>query len=57
MESSKLVKYMSLVLLVFQTTSIVIVIRYSRTTPDEEKGRYLSSTAVVGKVLFNMFSN
>ena len=57
MESSKLVKYMSLVLLVFQTTSIVVVIRYSRTTPDEEKGRYLSSTAVVGKVLFNMFSN
>jgi UDP-sugar transporter A1/2/3 len=40
----KLLKYVSLFLLVLHTTSMVVVVRYSRTI--EAKERYLSSTAV-----------
>ena len=40
----KLLKYVSLFLLVLHTTSMVVVVRYSRTI--ETKERYLSSTAV-----------
>nr|XP_033772118.1 UDP-N-acetylglucosamine transporter [Geotrypetes seraphini]XP_033772119.1 UDP-N-acetylglucosamine transporter [Geotrypetes seraphini]XP_033772120.1 UDP-N-acetylglucosamine transporter [Geotrypetes seraphini]XP_033772121.1 UDP-N-acetylglucosamine transporter [Geotrypetes seraphini] len=43
--SSRL-KYLSLGILVFQTTSLVLTMRYSRTLK-EEGPRYLSSTAVV----------
>lgn len=39
-------KYLSLSILVFQTTSLVLTMRYSRTLK-EEGPRYLSSTAVV----------
>ncbi|KAI2518042.1 solute carrier family 35 member A3 [Homo sapiens] len=39
-------KYVSLGILVFQTTSLVLTMRYSRTLK-EEGPRYLSSTAVV----------
>lgn len=39
-------KYLSLGILVFQTTSLVLTMRYSRTLK-EEGPRYLSSTAVV----------
>ena len=46
------IKYLSLVLLILQTTSLVLVMRYSRTNAvKSESGdkelRYLSSTAVV----------
>ena len=40
------IKYLSLVLLILQTTGVVLVMRYSRTSSDS-KDRYLSSTAVV----------
>uniref|UniRef100_A0A7N4PBH5 Solute carrier family 35 member A3 n=1 Tax=Sarcophilus harrisii TaxID=9305 RepID=A0A7N4PBH5_SARHA len=39
-------KYLSLGILVFQTTSLVLTMRYSRTLK-EDGPRYLSSTAVV----------
>lgn len=50
--SDKFVKYMSLILLILQTSSLVLVMRYSRTAElTNENGkkitRYLSSTAVV----------
>jgi solute carrier family 35 (UDP-sugar transporter), member A1/2/3 len=46
------IKYLSLILLILQTTSLVLVMRYSRTnavkSDDGTKDlRYLSSTAVV----------
>lgn len=44
MESN--LKYISLGILVFQTTSLVLTMRYSRTFK-EEGPRYLASTAVV----------
>ncbi len=54
---SNFIKYLSLILLVFQTTSAVLLLRYSRTVSTKtengtEAKRYLSSTAVVcGEVL------
>ncbi|RNA29522.1 UDP-N-acetylglucosamine transporter [Brachionus plicatilis] len=50
--SDKFIKYLSLVLLILQTSSLVLVMRYSRTASvSNENGkqgqRYLSSTAVV----------
>ncbi|XP_009072576.1 PREDICTED: UDP-N-acetylglucosamine transporter [Acanthisitta chloris] len=45
-EMSTNLKYLSLGILVFQTTSLVLTMRYSRTLK-EEGPRYLSSTAVV----------
>ncbi len=54
---SNFIKYFSLILLVFQTTSAVLLLRYSRiVAPKTENGveakRYLSSTAVVcGEIL------
>nr|XP_038039066.1 UDP-N-acetylglucosamine transporter isoform X18 [Anas platyrhynchos] len=45
-EMSTNLKYLSLSILVFQTTSLVLTMRYSRTLK-EEGPRYLSSTAVV----------
>lgn len=45
-EMSANLKYLSLGILVFQTTSLVLTMRYSRTLK-EEGPRYLSSTAVV----------
>ncbi len=45
------IKYFSLILLIFQTSSLVLVMRYSRTASTQsengESKRYLSSTAVV----------
>lgn len=41
------IKYLSLVLLILQTTSLVLVMRYSRTVETPGTQRYLSSTAVV----------
>ncbi|KAM9790000.1 UDP-N-acetylglucosamine transporter-like [Neosynchiropus ocellatus] len=46
MVSAHRLKYMSLVVLVFQTTSLVLTMRYSRTLK-EEGPRYLASSAVV----------
>ena len=50
--NNNFIKYFSLSLLIIQTTSLVLVMRYSRTvTTKNENGevadRYLSSTAVV----------
>ncbi|CAJ0601375.1 unnamed protein product [Cylicocyclus nassatus] len=44
--SSKNLKYVSLVVLIAQTTALVLILRYSR-TQKHEGPRYLSSTAVV----------
>lgn len=43
------IKYLSLILLILQTTGVVLVMRYSRTSSSssDSKDRYLSSTAVV----------
>ena len=41
------IKYLSLILLILQTTGVVLVMRYSRTSSGDSKDRYLSSTAVV----------
>ncbi|CAI9570453.1 unnamed protein product [Staurois parvus] len=46
-------KYISLGILVFQTTSLVLTMRYSRTLK-EEGPRYLSSTAVVAAELLKI---
>uniref|UniRef100_A0A669QXK1 Uncharacterized protein n=1 Tax=Phasianus colchicus TaxID=9054 RepID=A0A669QXK1_PHACC len=48
-------KYLSLGILVFQTTSLVLTMRYSRTLK-EEGPRYLSSTAVVLAELLKILS-
>lgn len=51
MKDNNFIKYFSLCLLILQTTSLVLVMRYSRiagkTEGGEEPVRYLSSTAVV----------
>ncbi|ERE92040.1 UDP-N-acetylglucosamine transporter [Cricetulus griseus] len=48
-------KYLSLGILVFQTTSLVLTMRYSRTLK-EEGPRYLSSTAVVVAEFFKIMA-
>ena len=40
-------KYVSLAVLVVQTTTLVLVLRYSRTAPTDGSPRYLASTAIV----------
>jgi solute carrier family 35 (UDP-sugar transporter), member A1/2/3 len=45
--NNNFIKYLSLVLLILQTTSLVLVMRYSRTVETPGTQRYLSSTAVV----------
>lgn len=51
MKDNNFIKYFSLCLLILQTTSLVLVMRYSRIAGKTEEGvepvRYLSSTAVV----------
>lgn len=54
-EMSTNLKYLSLSILVFQTTSLVLTMRYSRTLK-EEGPRYLSSTAVVLAELLKIFT-
>jgi UDP-sugar transporter A1/2/3 len=55
--SGNFIKYFSLILLIFQTTAVVLLLRYSRTASSksengQENKRYLSSTAVVcGEIL------
>ncbi|KIH48939.1 hypothetical protein ANCDUO_20988, partial [Ancylostoma duodenale] len=44
--TGKNLKYVSLVVLIAQTTALVLILRYSRTQKNEGP-RYLSSTAVV----------
>ncbi|XP_061636208.1 UDP-N-acetylglucosamine transporter-like isoform X2 [Phyllopteryx taeniolatus] len=53
MVSSRL-KYLSLGVLVFQTTSLVLIMRYSRTLPAEGP-RYLASSAVVAAEVVKIF--
>lgn len=48
-------KYVSLVVLILQTTVLVLVLRYSRTVKTEGP-RYLSSTAVVVAEIVKIFS-
>jgi solute carrier family 35 (UDP-sugar transporter), member A1/2/3 len=50
------IKYFCLVLLVAQTTSIVIVMRYSRTVKTSEQVIYLSSTAVVSAEVMKLIA-
>jgi len=54
--NANFIKYLSLVLLIVQTTSIVLVMRYSRTveTSGKDAPRYLSSTAVVCSELLKL---
>ena len=40
-------KHLSLLILIFQTTGLVLTMRYSRITADESNKIYISSTAVV----------
>jgi UDP-sugar transporter A1/2/3 len=49
-----ILKYTSLVVLIVQTTTMVLVLRYSRTIETTE--RYLSSTAVVCGEVMKVFS-
>lgn len=45
--NSNFIKYFSLILLILQTTGLVLFMRYSRTVSTGDSARYLSSTAVV----------
>ena len=61
--SSLTFKFVSLMLLVVQTTSVVLLLRYSRTfeaTPidfdEKQLTRYLSSTAIVCSELLKVFA-
>ncbi|XP_075876958.1 solute carrier family 35 member A3b isoform X2 [Nelusetta ayraudi] len=51
---SKSLKYMSLGVLVLQTTSLVLTMRYSRTLK-EDSARYLASSAVVSAEVIKIF--
>jgi UDP-sugar transporter A1/2/3 len=53
--NSTFIKYLSLILLILQTTGVVLVMRYSRTSSDS-KDRYLSSTAVVVSEIMKIIS-
>jgi len=48
-------KYISLVVLIVQTTSLVLILRYSRTQPVEGP-KYVSSTAVVMAEIIKLFT-
>ncbi|XP_076352932.1 UDP-N-acetylglucosamine transporter-like isoform X3 [Tachypleus tridentatus] len=52
---NSVIKYISLSTLVLQTSSLVLLLRYSRTVPSVG-GRYLSSTAVVLSEVFKMIT-
>lgn len=54
LHSSRL-KYVSLGVLVLQTTSLVLTMRYSRTL-NEDGPRYLASTAVVSAEVLKIFA-
>uniref|UniRef100_A0A0N5AFD6 UDP-N-acetylglucosamine transporter n=1 Tax=Syphacia muris TaxID=451379 RepID=A0A0N5AFD6_9BILA len=53
--SAAKLKWVSLVVLIVQTTALVLVLRYSR-TQDTEGPRYLSSTAVVCAEVIKLFT-
>ena len=40
-------KYLSLLVLTIQTTTLVMILRYSRINYDTNEGNYISSTAIV----------
>jgi UDP-sugar transporter A1/2/3 len=40
-------KYISLIVLTIQTTTLVMILRYSRINYDINEGNYISSTAIV----------
>jgi hypothetical protein len=54
--SSSFLKSLSLALLVMQTASLVLVMRYSRTVVSTETPRYLSSTAVVNAEVIKLLT-
>ncbi|XP_076352899.1 UDP-N-acetylglucosamine transporter-like isoform X2 [Tachypleus tridentatus] len=54
-QMNSVIKYISLSTLVLQTSSLVLLLRYSRTVPSVG-GRYLSSTAVVLSEVFKMIT-
>jgi UDP-sugar transporter A1/2/3 len=53
-KNSSFIKYLSLILLIMQTTGIVLVMRYSRTSAAKDTPRYLSSTAVVNSEIMKL---
>lgn len=53
--NSNFIKYFSLVLLILQTTSLVLFMRYSRTV-STDSARYLSSTAVVSAEVLKLIT-
>lgn len=44
--STKYLKYLSLFVLTIQTTTLVMILRYSRINYDTNEGNYISSTAI-----------
>ncbi len=59
-KDNNFIKYFSLCLLILQTTSLVLVMRYSRisgkTEDNVQPDRYLSSTAVVCAEIMKLFT-
>lgn len=55
--NSNFIKYFSLVLLILQTTGLVLFMRYSRTASTDNGTRYLSSTAVVCAEVMKLFTS
>ncbi|XP_061588570.1 solute carrier family 35 member A3b isoform X3 [Cololabis saira] len=55
LSQSKQLKYLSLGVLVLQTTSLVLTMRYSRTL-EEDEPRYLASSAVVSAEVLKIFA-
>lgn len=54
--SNSALKYVSLAVLVVQTTTLVLILRYSRTSPTAEGApRYISSTAIVSSETLKIF--
>ena len=49
-------KYLSLILLIVQSTILVLALRYSRTNPGPDGLVYLSSTAIVAAEMLKLFS-
>lgn len=59
--NTNFIKYFSLILLIVQTSSLVLVMRYSRTANTKDENgepakRYLSSTAVVSAEVMKLIA-
>lgn len=49
-------KWMSLIVLIIQTSALILIMRYSRTQKRESVPLYLSSTAIVTAEIIKFFS-